>query len=107
MSEVETRLPEGFRQFFWDYDFDALSWLHHRDLIVRRLLSQGSWQAIGWLRRQMGDEDLRRWLMEHQGGRLSPRQLRFWELVLDLPKERVQQWVEQAKNSPWNQRIRA
>lgn len=107
MSEVETKLPEMFKQFFWDYEFNTLSWSRHRDLIVRRVLRQGSWQAIGWLRRQIGDEDLRRWLVEHQGGRLSPRQLRFWEVILDLPTESVRQWVEQAKNNPWSERTAA
>lgn len=104
MSEIETTLPDMLKQFFWDYNFNKLSWSHDRDLIVRRILRQGSWQAIGWLRRQMGDESLHRWLVENRGGRLSPLQLRFWEIVLDLPNEKVQKWVDEAKNNPWIQR---
>lgn len=98
------RLPESLRAYFWDYAFDGLSWESDRELIVRRLLTNGSWEAITWLRKRIGDGALRKWLIAHQGRGLSPRQLRFWSLVLGLPARRANAWTLAARTNPWNQR---
>jgi len=105
MSPINTNLPEILRPFFWDYDFDSLDWENHRDFIIRRILKDGSWQAITWLRQQVGDESVRKWLMAHNGGRLSPRQLRFWQVLLDLPVRSVNRWVSAAEASVWGKRL--
>lgn len=100
----KNRLPERLRPFFWDYRFSQLSLGKDRDLIIRRLLSNGSWEAVSWLRRQVGDQELREWLISHRGRGLSPRQLRFWGVLLDLPSRQVSQWVRTAQNGVWGNR---
>ena len=97
-------LPKSLQKYFWDYSFKDLSWSKDRDLIIRRLLTDGSWESIRWLREQIGDEDLQRWLFAHKARGLSPRQIRFWSLVLDLPKLRVETWIQTARLSSWSQR---
>lgn len=99
-----TPLPQSFRAFFWDYRFDQLTWEEDRELVIRRLLIYGSWDAITCLRRKIGDSDLRKWLIVHQGRGLSPRQLRFWSLVLALPNQQVNAWILTGHAEPWNQR---
>lgn len=98
-------LPAFLSPFFWDYDFDTLSWERQRDFIIRRLLQAGSWQALTWLRYELGDSELKRWLKDHNGAGLQPRQLRFWEIALSLPRSTVDQWVAKARQNPWGQRI--
>jgi DNA-binding transcriptional ArsR family regulator len=100
----QTPLPEKYSSFFWDYHFEGLSWDKDRDLIIRRLLTDGSWEALAWLRKQIGDADLRKWIIAHRGRGLSPRQLRFWTLVLALPKRQANAWVRVSQASPWGQR---
>jgi len=95
-------LPEKLRPYFWDYRFSSLSLSTDRDLIIRRLLANGSWDSICWLRRRIGDGELRNWLLAHKGRGLSPRQLRFWGLVYDLPVRQVNAWVRDAQNGVWN-----
>ena len=51
-----TRLPDFLQAFFWDCDFAALSLEAQRDFSIRRLLQAGSWQALSWLRAEVGDE---------------------------------------------------
>ena len=97
-------LPKSFRSYFWDYSFKDISWPKDSDLIIRRLLTNGSWESIQWLRKRIGDEELRRWLIVHQARGLSPRQIRFWSLVLGLPKLRVETWTRTARSSPWGER---
>lgn len=97
-------LPKSLKAYFWDYPFSKLSLSTDRDLVIRRILSNGSWDAITWLRKAIGDEDLRKWILDHQGRGLSPRQLRFWELILDLPKRKVNTWVKVARGTEWHKR---
>ena len=101
---VRSALPKSVRAYFWDYPSIKLSLKSDRDLIIRRILTNGSWNSVQWLRKQIGDSDLREWLVAHRGRGLSPRQLRFWGLVLDIPVRRVNRWVNTARNNPWGQR---
>ena len=86
---MDKRLPEFLREYFWDTDFSRLTWDLQRDFIMRRVLQVGSWVVVCWLRGEVGDEALGAWIEAHEGGGLSPRQLRFWGLVLDLPEDEV------------------
>ena len=97
-------LPKKLRLYFWDYPFTRLSIKKDRDLIIRRLFSSGSWDAVCWLRRQIGDQTLREWLIANKGRGLTPRQLRFWGVVYDLPARQVNNWVRAAQNGVWGNR---
>jgi len=103
MASLEP-LPKSLKPYFWDYPFSKLSLKTDRDLIVRRILTSGSWDAVLWVRKKIGDENLKQWLIAHRGRGLSPRQLRFWELILDLPKRQVNVWVKAARQTPWGRR---
>lgn len=96
--------PPVVQSLFWEYDTTDLEWEADRDLILRRILTEGSWDAVQWLRDRIGDAALRRWIEARSGGALSPRQLRFWELVLDLPSDRVDEWVNTRRDSVWENR---
>ena len=102
-----TPLPRSLRRFFWDCAFSRLRWEADRDFVVARLMERGDLAAMQWLRQQAGDSDLRRWLEAHHGRGLSPRRLRYWELVLDLPHRRVSTWIEAQKHLPWSGRLGA
>jgi hypothetical protein len=97
-------LPQSLKPFFWDYPFSELSWKHDHELIIRRVLSNGSWESICWLRNTLGDDRLRKWLINRKGKGLSPRQIRYWALVLRIPKRDADAWVKSALENPWGRR---
>ena len=97
-------LPETLRRWFWDCDFDGLTWEEHRDFVVRRILSVGTWDAIRWLRTKAGDSTVREWIEQHRGRGLSSQQLRFWELVLDLAPGLVDAWLAAPERRIWEGR---
>ena len=103
-KRTSASLPKSLQKYFWDYSFKDLSWRTDRDLIIRRLLTDGSWKSIQWLRKLIGDDDLQRWLIAHQARGLSPRQIRFWSLILVLPKLQVETWTRLARSSTWSKR---
>jgi hypothetical protein len=100
-------LPAELRPLFWDHKFARLTWDKDRDLIVGRVLAEGAWSAVQWLRSRFGDAGLREWLLRRRGAGLSPRQLRFWELILDLPHRRVNEWLRSPGRASWDQRRHA
>ena len=101
------QLPSFLRSLFWDYRFARLSWAADRELITARVLEHGSWEAVCWLRRKLGDADLRAWIIRRRGGGLSPKQVRFWEVILDIPKRYVDAWLADPRRQIWDKRRHA
>jgi hypothetical protein len=98
-------LPIFLKSHFWDTNFESLTWESYRDFIIRRILQSGSWQAILWLRAEVGDPELRQWIIQQRGAGLSPRQLRFWQVVFELPGHQVTRWIQAASANPWEKRL--
>lgn len=104
LDDSDAEWPAAVQSLFWEYRPGGLDWTSDRDLIIRRVLAEGNWEAITWLRKRLGPASLRRWIEARSGDILSPRQLRFWELVLDLPSDRVDEWIEARRTSIWANR---
>ena len=102
-----TRLPPCVRELFWEYCKGAVSWDRHRRFVIKRILSHGESDALRWLRKHTTDEELRTWFRETKGRALDPPRLRYWELMLDLPKKEVDRWIRDMKKGPWHRRPRA
>ena len=99
-----SKLPKMLRPLFWDYNFDTLTWEEDRDLVISRILISGNWDAVTWLRSRAGDQSLKEWIERLQGKGLSPVQLRFWELILGLPHQRVNTWLLSERRKIWEKR---
>ena len=97
-------LPECVRRLLWDTDPDAVTWETHRDALVGRVLAHGEWDAIRWLRKTAGDEAIRAWILATHARRLSPEQIRFWQLLLDLPENLVRSWLDRPERQVWDHR---
>ncbi len=97
-------LPDHFRRLFWDHDYARLSWHSDRDLIIGRVLAVGDWQSVRWVLRRLSKSGLREWLQRREGAGLSARQLRFWELILDLPHRQVNAWLAKPGRQAWEGR---
>lgn len=93
-------LPKHLKRYFPGYAFGRLRWPQDRHLLIAEVLAKGDWEAITWLRGQVTPEELAAWIMHRQGRGLSVRQLRYWELVLDLPHRDVNSWIERIRSTP-------
>ncbi len=100
-------LPHFLKPLFWEYQFEDLNWEEDRDLVISRVLGAGQWDAIQWLRQRVTPQELRAWIIERRGRGLSPAQLRFWELILDLPHRDVNAWLAAMRRDPWLHRWQA
>ena len=99
-------LPAELTHLFWEYDFKKLSWARDRDLVIGKILAHGTWNDLRWLRRMMTDAALRGWILRARGRGLSPQQIRYWQLVLDLPGEEVDAWLADPARQVWFRRVR-
>jgi len=97
-------LAEELRPLFWDYNIQRLRWDKDRDLIISRILSHGDWQSLKWLRARVDSVVLKNWLLHRRGAGLSSRQLRFWELILELPRREVNEWLKNEGRTVWERR---
>jgi uncharacterized protein DUF6922 len=86
----------------WDLDARSLRWKRDRETIIGRVLASGPWETVRWLRSIAGDETIRGWIERHEGRGLSPRQLRFWQLVLGIPARRVDAWLSDERRKVWD-----
>lgn len=100
-------LPDELQRYFWEYGTERPTMERSRHTVIRRLLEVGGWDAVTWLRNHVGDDELRRFILQRRGRGLSPKRLRFWELVLDLPGPRVDRWIAARRSDPWYRRTRA
>lgn len=99
-------VPAALRRYFWEYGSEPPSLERDRHTVVLRLLQAGGLDAVRWLRAHVGDDAIREVLVRRRGRGLSPRRLRFWGLVLDLPREQVDGWIAAERSAPWRQRAR-
>lgn len=105
VDEQETaELPDRLMAFFWDYDPERLSWERSRPTIVLRLLESGDLQAVRWLRERMSDGEIRRFLVRRRGRGISPRRLRFWGVLVGIPRADIDEWIEAVRHNPWYDR---
>jgi hypothetical protein len=100
----ETPLPPDVRALFWEYGDRNMSLQSDRDLVMGRVLSAGEWDALRWLRREVGDPALVEYLTRTEGRLLSPRQLRLWQVLVDLPPDAVTDWIARGARQVWDRR---
>lgn len=100
--------PEPFPPFverlFWDCEPGSVTWREHREFVIERVLTHGTWEATVWLRGFVTNEELRGLLRRTRARRLSPRQARFWQLILELPQSELDEWLADPARQAWDRR---
>lgn len=104
LTMAPLELPESVMRLLWDTDPAAVTWEEHRDFLIGRVLAHGDWSAQRWLRRTAGDDVIRDWIVATRGRRLARAQIRFWQLLLDLPEPLVQGWLDLPGRRVWDER---
>ncbi len=100
----EDDLPACVADVLWDHVPGAVCWSRDRSYLIERVLAHGSFEAIRWLRERVSNEELGRLIRKTRGRRLSARQLRFWQVILDLPDDEVSSWLGDAGRQVWDRR---
>jgi len=75
-----SRFPEEIERLFWDVDPNAVDLAVHRDYVLERVMTRGTWDAMRWLRQTVPSSDIADFL-DRRGDRLTPRDLAYWSLM--------------------------
>jgi hypothetical protein len=97
-------IPDHLRRYFQEYDPDRLSLDRNRHTVLLRLLQEGGLDAVHWLRQNVADDEICTMLVRRRGRGITPKRLRFWALMLNLPDAQVDDWISSERSSPWNRR---
>jgi hypothetical protein len=71
-------LPEVLRPLFWQNRLEDISFSEHIDHVVLQVLAYGNGRQVNWLRRRLGDDGIRKWIVERRGRGLTRRQMQRW-----------------------------
>ncbi|MFO7830212.1 MAG: hypothetical protein R6V23_16440 [Bacteroidales bacterium] len=79
VKNQHNKLPESFRKYFWDCNFDDLTVKKYPKFILERVLNFGSWEDIQWIKSQVGNEYFRK--IATQSRRLDKKTLNYWKTI--------------------------
>lgn len=79
---LHSRLPDFLSDLFWDVDFPLLN--ASSDLVLERILEVGDLGAVRWLIANRSRSEMQRYLKSKGKRRLSPKSLRFWQMILGV-----------------------
>ena len=75
-------LPEEFRKYFWDVDYDDLSLEKYPKFIAERIMNYGDLDAVKWLQSVLEREFIRSVVLKSRN--LNPKTRNYWELMLSI-----------------------
>ena len=83
----KTKLPESFRSYFWDVDFDTLTLEEAPMLILKRIIDRGDTKAVHWMMKRYSHDDIRKLIGKTRD--LSQKSANFWADILGISKNNV------------------
>jgi hypothetical protein len=74
--------------YFWSYDFDALSPVAHRHLIIFQVLNWGSREATDWLRSTYSREEIQEAITSSIESAWDKKSLTLWSFIFGAQPSR-------------------
>ncbi|HJX71681.1 MAG TPA: hypothetical protein VJ346_07010 [Bacteroidales bacterium] len=76
----ETRLPAEFQKYFWDCDFNELTFNKYPRFISERLLNYGDMDGVKWLLSLVSKDFLKE--MVKTSRNLNNKTRNYWNIIL-------------------------
>ena len=87
MSGKMRKLPKFLEKYFWDVEFEKITFEKSKVYILRRILEYGDEEAVCWMWKNFKKSEIKNALSNFRG--YSQKSANFWALLLDLPREEV------------------
>ena len=84
---MKSKLPDSFKNYFWDVNFDSLSLKQNKSFILKRLLDRGDTLAINWLAKNYNKKEIGELLLSTRD--ISAKTANFWADFLQLNRKKV------------------
>jgi len=81
------RFPASVLRLLWDVDHESIDADRDRRLILERVMTRGTWDAMCWLRQRYSAGEIAEFLRSDAARNLSPRDVAYWSLIagVDVP----------------------
>jgi hypothetical protein len=99
-------LPAFLHGYFWEYPAGRVRPDADGEIVMLRLMESGDQDAIRWLRAEYGDPSLAEFMTRRRARGLSEKRIRYWALLLRLPRQAVDAWLAALRTNPWYLRVR-
>jgi hypothetical protein len=73
------KLPESFRKYFWDCNFNELSLKQYPKFVLERILNYGTLEDIKWIKKQVDENYFHQ--IATQSRRLDNKTLNYWRII--------------------------
>lgn len=84
---MKNSLPDSFKNYFWDVNFNSLSLKEDKTFILKRLLDRGNTEAINWMKKNYSDREIKDLLQTNRD--ISQKTANFWADFLKLDRSKV------------------
>lgn len=84
-------MPEQFKKYFWDTEFEKLDVKKNMKYIISRLFCEGNFEAFRWIRDTYTEEEIRQTVKTTR--RLNPITASFLKNIYNLKKEEMQYYI--------------
>ncbi|MBD3375391.1 hypothetical protein GF406_10175 [candidate division KSB1 bacterium] len=74
-------IPQAYKKYFWDCDFDQLNMADHGLFIAERILNFGNRASVSWLLGQLDKNALSELLESSRN--LDKKTRNYWRIMLD------------------------
>lgn len=81
------KLPEEFRQYFWDVKFEEVDPVKKAHFVIQRLLSKGDKFATKWVKKNYSLEQIQVVLKTNRD--FSPKYGEFWGMIFGVPNSEI------------------
>ncbi len=85
--EVDIRLPNFLKKYFWDVDFEKLKAKTHPEFVLERLLEYGDEKAVNWMKKNYTENEIANVLFHFRG--VSPKSANYWALIFNINKKKI------------------
>lgn len=83
-------IPKYLKPFLWSYNFNNLDVMRDRRLIIAQLLNYGDVNAVRWVIKQYGVDEVRQIANTIPVKQWDNKSLAYWKLILDIkPQTRL------------------
>ena len=81
-------IPQNFKKYFWDTDFNSLNIEKHKKYIIERILEWGEDEAVKWLNNVFKKDEIINTLKTSRT--ISRKSLNFWNLIINAESRRLE-----------------
>jgi hypothetical protein len=99
-SQEKRKFPEFLFDFFWEYDPTTIDLAAHADLIMNRIMSRGTWEAMIWIEKNYSQRQIASFLRRQGRTKLPPRGLNYWAFICGVPSGTRRRWICELRKSP-------